>query len=164
MRKRLHAKNKTILHRSIGISRPALERLFERNDYPPQVPGQGWPIAQWQRYADNNIAIWNRRERKNGSNGSHPNPRDAAFISRQKVAEERDRFNLDKERGLYWLREQASGFIRKHYGILSRELEKAFVHELPPRIEGLSANEIAKVCKKRLLEIQNNVRRLLEGE
>jgi hypothetical protein len=162
VRKRLHAKNKTVLHRSIGISRPALERLFKRGDYPPQVPGQGWPIDQWQRYADNNIATWNRRDpHKNGSNGSKPNPRDAAYIEAQNIRAEKERFDLDVQRGLYWLKEKAKGRIARDFGILMRELDKAFVHEIPPRDEGLTAGEIAKLHRKRLNEILGGLKKLL---
>jgi hypothetical protein len=162
VRKARIAKNKTVLHRSIGISRPALERLFQRGDYPPQVPGQGWPIDQWQRYADNNIATWNRRDPHNG-NGSKPNPRDAAFIERQNILAEKDQFNLDVERGKYWNKEKAKGRIARDFGIMWREIDKVFIHELPPKLEGLSAGEIMKLHRKRLHEIQTSVKKLIDA-
>lgn len=166
MQKRLHAKNKTQLHQILGISRPALERLFKRGDYPPQVPGQGWPIDQWKRYAANNIATWQRRDpHKNGSNGNGVNlsPRDVAFIARQKVSEEKERFNLDVQRGKYELKSDTRGIIATGFGLLTRELDKALRHELPPRLEGASAGKIAELLGKRFDEIRERVAKSLEG-
>jgi hypothetical protein len=39
------------------------------------VPGKGWNIAQWQRFADEHIAYWNRRSRhtSNGNTSAEEN-------------------------------------------------------------------------------------------
>ena len=164
MPKRIYAKNKVILAPAISLSRPALYRLFARPDHPRVVPGKGYNIEQWQRYADENVATWNRRDpfKKNGSNGSHStNPRDKAFIERQNILAEKEQFNLDVQRGRYWLKETARDQIAKVFGIQWRELEKSFVHELPPKLEGMSAGEIAKTLRRKLHEIMEGVRKTL---
>jgi len=152
-----------VLHQRLGISRPALERLFELPHHPVQVPGKGWDVGEWERFRDANFSYWNRREKKNGSNGSTPNPRDAAFIKRQLLAAEKEQFDLDVKREKYCLKSETSDRIMKNFGLLVREGDKAFMHELPPRLEGMSAGEIAKVLGRRWADIREKVARSLES-
>jgi hypothetical protein len=164
--KRLYAKNKTELHRLIGISRPALERLFKRGDYPPQVPGQGWNIEQWKRYSRENIATWNRREKSSG-NGHQPRSSvielEEAKIARQNIEAQRAQFDLDVKRGKYSPRTETNERVMRNFNLLVREGDKAFRHELPPRLEGLSAGQIAKVLGRRWDEIRDRVAKELDG-
>ncbi len=166
MRTSKYAKNKTLLAARIGISRPALRRLFERGDYPPQVAGKGWDVEQWQRYSNNNIATWNRRDKSNGS-GHGPRSSilllEAAKIERQKLAAEREQFDLDVKRGMYEKKTVVREQILTHVNALFRELDKAFRHELPPRIEGLSAGAIAKLNGKRLDELRERLAKHFES-
>jgi hypothetical protein len=161
--KRQYAKNKVLLAAAIELSRPALYRLFERVDHPGQVPGKGYNIEQWQRYANENIATWNRRDpHKRNGNGS-TNPRDAAFIKRQLLAAEKEQFDLDVKREKYCLKSETSDRVMRNFGLLVREGDKAFMHELPPRLEGLAAGEIAKVLGRRWSDIREKVARSLES-
>lgn len=154
MRTSRYAKNKHTLAARIGLSRPALARLFKRGDYPP-ITNHGWVVDQWQRYADENIATWNRRDPKTGSNGStpHVNPRDAAFIRRQELAAERDKISIDKERRELLKRTEVNETISTANALVRRELYKAIEHDLPPRLEGMPALEIKKTLRKRLDQI-----------
>jgi hypothetical protein len=47
--------------------------------------------------------------------------------------------------------------------MFTRELDKALRHELPPRLEGLSAGDIAKLLGRRFDEIRERVAKALEG-
>ncbi len=163
-----YAKTKHVLAARIGISRPALYRLFARGDYPP-ITNHGWDVEQWQRYADNNIATWNRRS-KNGTNGNgngahklSPNPKEAAYIARQQISAQKEQFDLDVKREKYELKSETRGVIASGFSMLTRELDKALRHELPPRLEGLSAGDIAKLLGKRFDEIRERVAKSLEG-
>src|SRR5204863_3113372 len=128
-----------------------LYRLFERPDCPRQVAGKGYNIAQWQRYADENIATWNKRDpHKHNGNRSTPNPRDAAFIKRQNIAAEKEQFDLDIKRDKYELKSKIREDVLTYVNTMMRELNKAFRHELPPRVEGLKAIDIARLNGKRL--------------
>jgi hypothetical protein len=157
-----YAKNKQVLAARIGISRPALVRLFERGDYPP-ITNHGWDVAQWQRYADHNIATWNRRSKRNGSNGSNVNERDQALLKKKQIEIERETFKLDVERGKYELKTVVREQVLTHVNTLFRELDKAFKHELPPRVEGLSAGDVAKLCGRRLDDLRARLVKSFEG-
>jgi hypothetical protein len=162
--RRIYAKNKLILAAVINLSRPALRRLFLRSDYPRDVNGKGYNIEQWQRYANENIATWNRRDpHKGNGNGSGPNARDAAFINRQNIEAEKAQFDLEVKRGRYELKTVVKEQVLTHVSALFRELDKAFKHELPPRIEGLSAGEIAKQCGRRLDDLRERLVEHFEG-
>jgi hypothetical protein len=162
--KRIYAKNKLILAAAINLSRPALRRLFLRSDYPRDVNGKGYNIEQWQRYANENISTWNRRDpsRSNG-NGTGPNARDAAFINKQNIEAEKAQFDLEVKRGRYELKTLIKEQVLTHVGTLFRELDKAFKHELPPRVQGLSAGEIAKLNGRRLDDLRERLVKNFEG-
>lgn len=164
--KRTHAKNKVLLAQAIDISRPALYRLFELPDHPQQTPGLGWNISHWQKFADRNISYWNKRDpHKNGSNGNGatPNPRDAAFIKRQNIAAEKEQFDLDIKRDKYELKSKVREDVLTFVNAMMRELNKAFRHELPPRVEGLKAIEIARLNGKRLDDLRERLVKNFEG-
>ena len=114
--------------------------------------------------SDENIATWNRRDpHKHNGNGSKPNPRDAAFIARQNIEAEKAQFDLDVKRGKYVLKSVITECILRNVGLFVRELDKLFKHELPPRLEGLSAGEIGKVCGRRLDELRERLVEHFEG-
>lgn len=93
-----------------------------------------------------------------GSNGNgHGNEREQALIRKKNIEIERDTFKLDVERGRYELKTVVKEQVLTHIGALFRELDKAFKHELPPRVEGLSAGEIAKLNGKRLVELRERL-------
>lgn len=154
MATRIYAKNKTDLHRLIGISRPALERLFKRGDYPPQVPGQGWNIEQWKRYSRENIATWNQRQPQRNGNGHQPRSSilllEEAKINRQNIQAEKEQFDLDVKRGRYGRNDKFYESALRNISATFRELDKAFRHELPPRLEGESAGKIARMLGEKL--------------
>ena len=155
MRTSRYAKNKHVLAARIGLSRPALKRLFERDDHPKITP-HGWVVDQWQRYADENISYWNRRDPQK-RNGSTPNPRDAAFIARQNIQAEKEQFDLDVKRGKYELKAKIKEQVLTHVTACFRELDKAFKHELPPRVEGMKAIDIAKINGRRLDDLRERL-------
>jgi hypothetical protein len=99
---------------------------------------------------------------RNGEGKVAPlNPREQALLEKKNIEIERDRFSLDRERGRYWLKADAAAVINRYAGMLWWELEKALVHELPARDEGLSAGEIAKVHRDRIRAIRANVDKIL---
>ena len=164
MAKRIYAKNKLVLGAAINLSRPALRRLFLRSDHPKDFNGKGYNIEQWQGYANENIATWNQRDPfKSNGNGSGPNARDAAFINRQNIQAEKDRFDLEVKRGRYELKTVVREQVLTHISAMFRELDKAFKHELPPRIEGAAAGEIAKICGRRLDDLRERLVESFEG-
>lgn len=163
MAKRRFARNKRELAALINIGPQALKNLFARNDYPPQVPGQGYDIAQWQRYADNNIAYW-KKQNPSPTIASRANLRDEAYIRRQEVEREKLQYDLDVKRGKYSPKVETQQQVMTCFGLLVREGDKAFLHELPPRLEGLSAGDIAKLLGKRWQEIRDRVATSLEGK
>src|SRR4051812_48303987 len=111
MSAQIYAKNKKELARLIGISHPALLRLFQRDDHPEQVLGKGWLIDQWQRYAKANIRY--EKQRVSSPIRSGPNQRDEAYIKRQEIAAEREAFNLNIERGKYWPKSDGLSLIAR---------------------------------------------------
>jgi hypothetical protein len=148
--KRIHAKNKRVLAVALGIGQQALKRLFDRNDHPKQVAGQGYDIAQWQRYADNNIAFWNRPD--SGARGAMINAREQALIRKNEISAERERFKLDIERGKYEEKSVTAERVLRNVTALFKELDKAFRHELPPRLAESSVGEIARILGAKLDE------------
>jgi DNA-directed RNA polymerase specialized sigma24 family protein len=53
--------------------------------------------------------------------------------------------------------------VLRNIGTLFRELDKAFKHELPPRLEGASAGEIAKLCGRRLDRLRDRLVKAFQG-
>lgn len=148
-----YAKTKWELAKEIGISRPALGRLWKLPNHPQSRPNGGHPIDQWKQFSLDNIASYNRREPagSNGKNGTHHiSPRDAAFIARQTVSSQRESFKLEKEKREYWPRKEVNQVIDTANGVVARELRKAFEQELPPRLEGMAAGEIRKTLARKL--------------
>ncbi len=99
----------------------------------------------------------------NNGNGYSGNEREQALIRKKNIEIERDTFKLDIERGRYELKTVVREQILTHVNALFRELDKAFRHELPPRLEGLSAGEIAKQNGKRLTELRERLAKHFES-
>ena len=158
MRQSRYAKNKTVLHQRLRISRPALERLFRRPDHPIQVPGKGWDVAEWERYRDRYFAVWNQRSAKHGNgNGWSPNAREQSIIERNRIVAERERFKLKVEMAEYVPRVEANRQVEAGNYVVRRELHKALVMELPARLEMLKAAEIRKVTQAKYDEILSHL-------
>jgi hypothetical protein len=158
VRQSRYAKNKTVLHQRLRISRPALDRLFRRPDHPIQVPGKGWDVAEWERYRDRYFAVWNQRltNHSNG-NGSSPNAREQSIIERNRIATQREKFRLEVEMSEYVPRVEANRQIEASNYVVRRELHKALVMELPARLEMLKAAEIRKVIQAKYDEIVSHL-------
>jgi hypothetical protein len=99
----------------------------------------------------------------NGNDGYPLNEREKARIEKTNVEIERERFKLDVERGKYELK--ANVYERQLQNVSStfRELDKAFKHELPPRLEGESAGAIAKICGRKLDELRERLAHSFES-
>jgi len=160
--KQLYAKNKKELARIIGISQPALLRLFQRDDHPELVLGNGWLIEQWDRYAKANIRYDKQRTRIASDTRSTPNVRDEAFIKRQEVATEKEQFELDIKREKYALKSDMTERVMTNFGFFIRELDKALRHEMPPRLEGLTAGQINKMLGNKLDDLRERCAVALE--
>jgi len=89
--------------------------------------------------------------------------RELALIEKSQVATERERFKLGIERREYIKRDEVNERLTTDYAIIRRELYKAFEHDLPPRIEGLSAMDIRKANRKRLDEIFRSMPRMFDN-
>ena len=158
MRQSRYAKNKTVLHQRLRISRPALERLFRRPDHPIQVPGKGWDVTEWERYRDRYFAVWNQRSTNDSNrNGSSLNAREQSIIERNRIVAERERFKLKVEMSEYVLRVEANRQVEAGNCVVRRELHKALVMELPARLEMLRAAEIRKVTQGKYDEIVSHL-------
>jgi hypothetical protein len=122
-----------------------LMRYRKHRSFPkPRSPGKArWEVQEIRDW----IAV--RKSAHNfGQNGdvSYPlNEREEALLKKTLIEIERERFKLDVERGKYELKSLVTEAILRNVGTLFRELDKAFKHELPPRTEGCSAAEIAKL-------------------
>lgn len=150
-----------LLAQAINISSPALKRLFERVDHPKQVNGKGWNIEQWQKYADENIHFWRQRDPFKKASG--PNARDAAYIERQVIEAEKAQFDLDVKRSKYELKAVMSERVLTNWSFFIRELDKLFKHELPPRLEGMSAGAIARLLGDRLDDLRERAAKAMES-
>ena len=165
MSKQLYAKNKKDLARILGINHGTLLRLFERSDRPELVLGKGWLIEQWQRYVKANLHYEKQRTIANDRNGkANANLRDEAYIKRQELAADNLAFDLAVKRDKYTPKEETQKKVMTYFGMLVREGDKAFKHELPPRLEGMKAIEMAKVMGKRWDDIIERVAKSLESK
>jgi hypothetical protein len=102
------------------------------------------------------------RNGKNGSNG-HLNQREQALVDKKLIEIERERFKLDVERGKYELKSTVHERQLQNVSATFRELDKAFKHELPPRLEGESAGAIAKMCGRKLDELRERLAKSFES-
>jgi hypothetical protein len=100
----------------------------------------------------------------NGQGGNfQPDERERALIEKKQVEIERDRFKLDAKRREYVKRTEVNEELSRCCALVRRELYKAFEHDLPPRVEGLSALEIKKHNRKRLDEILRGLPKTFEN-
>ena len=83
------------------------------------------------------------------------------MLRKKEIEIEREQFNLDKERGKVWPKEEGKSIIHRFANIFWRELEKIMLHELPPRDDGLSATEIVKIHRARLKTFRSSVEKIL---
>jgi hypothetical protein len=158
--KPIYAKNKVGLAAAINISRPALYRLMTRPDRPELVAGKGWNIVQWQRYANDNVAFYNQRKRQEPRSR---NERDDAYIERQRIEAEKAQFDLDVKRNKFELKSAMIERVMTNWNFFIRELDKALRHELPPRLEGMSAGQIAKLLGSRLDNLRERTAKAIES-
>ena len=85
------------------------------------------------------------------------------LFKRQNIAAEKEQFDLEVKRGKFELKTVVREQVLTHINTLFRELDKAFKHELPPRVEGLSAGDIAKLCGRRLDGLRERLVKNFEG-
>jgi hypothetical protein len=101
---------------------------------------------------------------RNGSNGNgHLNERERALVDKKHIEIERERFKLDVERGKYELKTNVYERQLQNVSSTFRELDKAFKHELPPRLEGESAGAIARICGHKLDELRERLAHSFEN-
>jgi hypothetical protein len=154
---------KVELARRCGITHRTLCRYFNERGHPPDhSPGKArYDVEQWKGWIQGRKSAHNFGK---NDNGYAPNEREKLLIEKKQIEIERERFKLDVERGKYELKSVITERILKNLGLFVRELDKSFKHELPPRLEGLSAGEIAKVCGRRLDELRERVAKAFRNE
>jgi hypothetical protein len=92
------------------------------------------------------------------------NDRERALTDYKKTQAERERFKLDVEKREFLPRTEVNDVMTTFFSIINRELHKAFEHELPPRLEGVSALEIKKLCRRKLDEVLRSFPLLFKNE
>ena len=150
---------KADLGRRLGISYYTFIHRWDKipGSPRPHSPGSArYDVEKWREFIQCHKSAHNFGHNGNG-NGFSPSERDRAIIEQRRIATEREKFKLDVERGKYELKDDVVAGITKNITSLFRELEKAFRHELPPRFEGLSAGEIAKMSGRKLNELRERL-------
>jgi hypothetical protein len=153
-----YAPTKAALSRRLGISYYTLIQRFGKLPDRPRdhSPGSArYDVEAWHDFIQARKSAHNFGH--NGNNGFGPSERDKAIIEQKRIATEREKFKLDVERGKYELKDDVVAAITRNITALFRELDKAFRHELPPRFEGLSAGDIAKMSGRKLNELRERL-------
>ena len=165
MRKARYARTKIELARALGISYYTLVRSYWHKPGRPRDHSPGNERYDIQGYKDwiSDIKFaHNFGSGQNGNgNGYHMSEREKALLKKREIEIEREQFNLDRERGNYWLKVEGKSTIQRYANALWREIEKVFAHELPPREDGMSAIEIAKLNSERIRDIRGGVGKIL---
>jgi hypothetical protein len=107
------------------------------------------------------IQTW--KKTKAGDPVSPLNEKEQTLIEKKKIEIEREKLKLGIETRQFVSRDEVNERITTDYAIVRRELYKAFEHDLPPRVEGMSAMEIRKSNRKRLDEILRAMPRLFSN-
>jgi len=81
------------------------------------------------------------------------NAREKALIEKNQISARRERFKLEVEMAEYVPRLVANRAIDIGNRIIRTELSKAFLSELPPRLEGLTSAEIRRVLIAKLKQL-----------
>lgn len=155
-----YAPTKAVAALKLGIRYGTFLDYSKQPDFPKPRAGAARydleAIKRWieQRKSAHNFGV-------NGSSGYKPSEREQSIIDKNRIAAEREQFRLDIDRGRYELKSVTGERIEKGFGLLVRELTKAFRHELPPQLEGLTAGEIAKLNNKKLQHIFGQVQAAL---
>jgi hypothetical protein len=142
-----YAKNKIELARAVGLSRKGLERFFKMPDHPIAKGDGRHPVEEWREF------VGERRSRlkANGSNGTTygPNERERAMISKAEADAERTRFKLSVEQGKFLPRQDVLHQVEQANALVKRELNKALISELPPKLAScLSPSEMRKPLRR----------------
>jgi predicted DNA-binding transcriptional regulator AlpA len=158
------ANNFRALAKAVGVSYVTLYK--KRNKYPKDHP------SAFPKPRDNNkwnileVKQWMERDKGNSAPkvGEELNPKLAIEIARGNVKLQREQFQLGIQTREYIKREEVNAHIDTANAIVAREFVKAFVHELPPLCEGLTAAEIQLMNEERLKEILTHLPRHLSAE
>jgi hypothetical protein len=146
---------KSELAKRCGISYFGLLKNWERTGRPP-IHGNGkarYEVALFQKWINEWKSAHNFGTTVNGQKPTFEfNEREKALIEKKRIEIARDQLKLDVERGKYMLKSDVADLILRNVSGFVRELDKAFRHEMPPRLEGASAGEIAKLLGRKLDE------------
>ena len=164
MGKGRYVATKADLARGCGISYCRLLSNWDRPGRPrDHSPGSArYDVLEYRNW----IGSWKSAHNFGSGNGSgyHPNEREEALLKKTLIEIERERFKLDVERGKYGLKSVMIEAILRNVGTLFRELDKTFKHELPPRAEGCSATEIAKLNGQMLDAVRKRLVKKFQNE
>jgi len=103
----------------------------------------------------------------NNGNGKHETPfnaKELASIQKKNIDIESAQFDLDVRKGRYELKSKARDAVLRNVGIMFRELDKSMRHELPPRLEGCTATEIAKLIGNKLDTARERIDKAFKDE
>jgi hypothetical protein len=140
-----YARNKTELAKLVGLSRMSLQRYFELPDHPRPRSDSALPVDAWVAFISAN-----RTQPNYGSNGAkyEPSPREVALTQRASAEAARAQFRLSVEKGQYLPVTDICYQVETAHSAVRRELSKALLHEMPPRLEGLKAAEMKRPLRK----------------
>jgi hypothetical protein len=142
-----YARNKTELARLVGMSRVSLQRYFDLPDHPRPRSDSQLPVDAWIAFV-----AQHRTQPSYGRNGVgakyEPSERERALTQRASAEAARAQFRLSVEKGQYLPVTDICYQVETAHSAVRRELSKALLHEMPPRLEGLKAAEMKRPLRK----------------
>jgi hypothetical protein len=148
-----------------GVSYPTLLKYFSKPGRPRNHSpgGARYDVEAWRQWIAEHRSAHNF-----GKNGAdrleyEPNERERALIEKNKVEAERARFKLKVEVGEFLPRYDVCRDVEAAHSAVRRELTKALIHELPPRLEGLCAIEMRRPMRRVCEELADQLFSRLNG-
>lgn len=155
------AKNFRTLCKAVGCSHTVLYQWKKKAPVSDPLP-----VKDNGNYSIAAVKEWLNRQR--GIKGDNPeqllSPKDQLAIAQGQVKLRRQQFQLGIETREYVTREEVNSHLDTANAVVTRELVKAFVHELPPLQEGLTAAEIQVMNEDRLKEILSHLPQRIKEE
>jgi hypothetical protein len=141
-----------------GVTYYTLSGYFKLPGHPrDHSPGSArYDVKVWREFIQAHRSAHNFGTR-NGEVPYELNERERAIIEKNKIATQREKFKLEVEMAEYIPRVDANRQIESANYVVRRELHKALVQELPPRLEMLKAAEIRKITQAKYDEIVSHL-------
>jgi hypothetical protein len=151
-----YAKNKSELARAIGVSRPTLYNIWDKPGRPAVGDGE-------RKYDVAAFKLWAQRVSQVDIPGMEVSAKDQVKIERENLGIKKLAVEVGKLTRDLVDRQEVNAAIDTANAVVNRELRKAFEHELPPQLEGLTAHEIQRECRRVLDDILIQLPKHLPG-